>query len=202
MRGTRRLLGGGGIALVVALALALGPSSACLLVDPGGDLPTIPRRRPFIVQGGVVPNAGAVLGTFPEELIVPVELADPTADFEYSAFLDYNPLTGQTLLLRDRATFDRTNVSSGVRTLKLPLTPPSDLDRCHTIEVVVALRLSGGFGIGAHTPVEPPGGDSITWFYNPNGGLAGCPSLDAGVDAAAFAPPAPAAASGAPGAGP
>jgi hypothetical protein len=190
MRATRRLLGGW------AIALALSPTSACLLVDPGGDLPTIPRRRPFIVQGDVVPAASTVLGTFPEKLIVPVELADPTSDFEYSAFLDYNPLTGQTLLLRDRATFDRTNVSSGVRTLELSLTPPSDLDRCHTIEVVVALRLSGGFGVGAHTPAEP-GGDSITWFYNPNGGLAGCPSLDAGVDAAAFAPPA----SGAPGAG-
>lgn len=189
----KKLAGGIGLALVASVALVT--TDACLLVDSGGDLPTIPRRRPFIVQSGVVPTTASVLGTFPEKLVVPVELADPTSDFDYAVFLDYNPITGQTLLLRDKSSFERANVASGVRILELPLTPPADLDRCHTIEVVVALRLSGLDGIGAHTPAEP-GGDSVTWFYNPSGGLAGCPSLDAGVDAAVFATATPTSGSG------
>lgn len=173
----RRGLGRLGALALVASTLALG---ACLLADPGGDLPRIPRRRPFVVQSGLVPTASAVLGTFPEKVIVPVELADPTDDVEYSAFLDYNSLTGQTLLLRERSTFERSNVASGLRVLEVPLTPPADLDRCHTIEVVVALRLSGADGKAAHTPADP-GGDSVTWFYSPTGDLAGCPSVDAGI---------------------
>ncbi len=158
--------------------------SACLLADPGGDLPRIPRRRPFIVQSGVVPTSSRLLATYPEKLIVPVELADPQVEFEYSVFLDYNPLTGQTLLQPvETSTFERSNIENGLRMLEIPLTPPTDLDRCHTLEVVVALRLTGRDGRQAHTPAEP-GGDSVTWFYSPTGDLAGCPSLDAGPDAA------------------
>jgi hypothetical protein len=51
------------------------------------------------------------------------------------------------------------------------------------IEVVVALSLESRDNPStAHTP-RPPGGDSITWFYSGNGDLAGCPVLDAGLDA-------------------
>ena len=51
------------------------------------------------------------------------------------------------------------------------------------IEVVIALRFSSeNDSKGVHTPAEP-GGDIATWFFSPNGDLAGCPSLDAGIDA-------------------
>lgn len=168
--------------VVTAAIVSLLTGTACLLVDPGGDLPSIPRRRPVIVQSELSPPASVVLGTYPEKLIVPVELADPTDAIEYSAFLDYNPLTGQTFLDRKRITFDPSNVATAVRTLEIPLAAPVDLDRCHTIEVVVALSLSGNDSLAAHTPA-PPGGDSVTWFYSPSGDLAGCPALDAGPDA-------------------
>jgi hypothetical protein len=171
---------------VVLAILAFGPLcavSACLLADPGGDLPRIPPRRPFIVQSRVVPTTSLVLGTFPSKLVVPVELADPQVPLQYSVFFDYNPATG--LGLQGPVTtsnFELNNLQSGLRILEIPLTPPPDLDRCHTLEVVVALQL-GPAGNAAHTPREP-GGDSVSWFYSPTGDLAGCPALDAGPGAA------------------
>ncbi len=171
--------------LVAATALALtsvAAHSACLLVDPGGDLPSIPRRRPFIVQSEVVPPASRVLGVFPEKLIVPVELADPKEPFVWAVFYDYNPLTGAGLEKRATSTFAPSNVVNGLRVEEIALAAPTELDQCHTIEVVVALS-SGLDGIAAHTPLDP-GGDSVSWFYSPSGDLSGCPALDAGVDAA------------------
>jgi hypothetical protein len=55
------------------------------------------------------------------------------------------------------------------------------LDRCHVVEIVVALRLNSVKDPkNAHTP-DDPGGDSVTWFFSPSGDFAGCPVLDAGI---------------------
>jgi hypothetical protein len=158
----------------------------CLIVEPPGELPRVPERRPIIVKGSLVPTNGNVLGTFPDKFIVPVELSDPTATFQWSAFVNFNPLTGDGLVLVEESIFEPQNYDGRYRVLEVPIPPPLDLDRCHVVEIVVALRLlASTFEVpkAAHTPQEP-GGDSAIWFYSPTGDLRGCPVLDAGPDAA------------------
>lgn len=178
---TRRLATVGGAALTAAALL--GPQ-ACVIAQPSGDVPRLPDSRPTIVHPSVVPSTSAVLTQFPTSFIVPVELVDPTAQFQYAAFIDYNPrgLGAGLVLGPTPSTFELANTTSRTRVLELAL-PQPPLDRCHVIEVVVALRLNDLTPAGAHTPQEP-GGDIVTWFYNPTGSPAGCPSLDAGIDAA------------------
>jgi len=181
LRSFRRLLVVVGIASLGALAAA---TDACVLVEPAAELPRIPSSRPSILRGSVYPSASAVLTTFPTQLIVPVELADPVLPFYYAAFVDYNTATGEGLVVRStESPFVIGNTVGRIRTARVTLLPPADLDRCHVIEVVVALAVeSGTSGAATHTPREP-GGDLVTWFYNPNGDLGGCPTLDAGFDA-------------------
>lgn len=165
-----------------ALVVAVG--DGCILVEPAADLPELPLTRPTILRGSVVPSASSVLTVFPSELIVPVELVDATRSFDYAVFVDYNPSTGEGLLVpAQTSNFAIGNTVERTRVLSIALSTPPDLDRCHVIEVVVALRLESGTSAQAtHTPAEP-GGDLVTWFYNPNGDLGGCPTLDAGFDA-------------------
>lgn len=173
--------------VVAGVVLVMG-QDACVLASPSGDLPQLPETRPTIVHSSLVPTTSAVLTTFPRSFIVPVELSDPTVDFVYAAFIDYNPLTGAGLVdVPQRSPFDPANTQPGragrIRTVVVNIPTPSDLDTCHKIEIVVALRLNTRDNKNAHTPEDPPGGDIATWFYNPNGDLGGCPSLDAGIDA-------------------
>ncbi len=169
-----------GVGLVV-----VSGGGACVLIEPPGDLPRLPTTRPTIVRGSVVPSASSVLGTWPDEkdgFIVPVELADPKLPFEYAAFVDYNAFTGEGLQIEPtRSDFERSNTTGRIRTLNVVLPPPSELDRCHVVEVVVALRLESNTSPQtSHTPAEPSG-DIVTWFYNPSGDLRGCPTVDAGI---------------------
>jgi hypothetical protein len=125
-----------------------------------------------------------VLGRWPDKFIVPVELADPRATFWYSAFVDYNSATGEGIegASPTPSEFEpgSEQIQGRVRTLEIPITTPT-LDRCHVVEVVVALRFKATTDPkNAHTPDEP-GGDSVTWFFSPSGDLAGCPVLDAGI---------------------
>lgn len=165
------------------IAIALFEQHACVLVEDSGALPRPPAGRPTIVRGSVVPSASRVLTTFPSQVIIPVELTDPTQPFEYAAFVDYNPVTGEGLVVPPtRSVFEPQNLQGRTRILQFGISAPSDVNRCHVIEVVVALRLeSDKSPQTAHTPTEP-GGDILTWFYNPNGDLAGCPSNDPGID--------------------
>ena len=153
---------------------------ACIIAEPPGALPRLPASRPTIVRSAAVPPPSTVLGTFPEKFVVPVELADPTASFRWRAFVDYNPLTGAGFVAGGESKFDRASLDSGARVLEIPVPPPPDLDRCHVVEILVALRFAGEFeGKQAHTP-EEPGGDNVSWFYSPTGDLEGCPKIDAG----------------------
>ena len=174
------------LGLLAALG-SLAAAHACVIAEPPGELPRPPQRRPVIVSGSLVPSNAGILGTFPEKFLVPVELADPTATFEWSAFVDFNPLTGSGLVAYQQSIFEPSNYDGRLRILEVPIPPPPDLDTCHVIEIVVALRLAVTpetvTGPGAHTPLEP-GGDSAIWFYSPTGDLRGCPVLDAGADAA------------------
>ena len=186
------------ITAVLACLAAVCVQDACVLAEPSGALPRLPDARPTIVHASVVPPTSAVLTTLPTDtaFLVPVELIDPTAEIAYAAFVDYNPSTGAGLITSPpgHSEFEVANTTGRTRLLTVPITPPDtspsqqiDLNRCHVIEIVVALRFdseSNPFSI--HTP-GPPGGDIVTWFYNPSGDLGGCPSLaiDGGVDAKA-----------------
>lgn len=164
----------------------VGAITSCIIAEPPSDPPRLPRSRPTIVRGSVVPSPANVLGRFPDKFIVPVELFDPTAAFKWAVWVDFNPATGERLELFETSEFVQENTTGRVRKLEFTLRPPND-DRCHTIEIVVALEFAGQSLAGAHAPLEP-GGDIVTWFYNPRGDLAGCPTLDAGTaDASADA---------------
>jgi hypothetical protein len=167
--------------LGLAAVVSVIASHACVIADPPTDLPTLPELRPVIVRGSVVPSASSIVGRWPDKFIVPVELVDPSVRIFYSAFVDYNSATGEGIDGAPQTSdFELNSTNGRVRTLEVPITPPS-LDRCHVVEVVVALRLKATTDPkNAHTPDEP-GGDSVTWFYSPSGDLAGCPVLDAGI---------------------
>lgn len=173
-------------ALAAAATFAVGVAAqhACVLAQPSGEIPRLPPTRPTIMHPLVVPSTSAVLTHFPDKFIVPVELADPTADFVYATFIDYNPLTGEGLVDGPTTSrFQLDNATQRTRRLDITIPEPAELGRCHVIEVIVALRLKSTTDPkNVHTPDEP-GGDIVTWFYNPNGDVGGCPSLDGGVDA-------------------
>jgi len=123
--------------------------------------------------------------SFPDEFLVTVELPDPTVSFFYAAFIDYNPRTGEGLVLEPRESrVSPANLGSGPearrRTVQVALPAPTSLETCHTIEIVVGYRLGSRLPQLVHSP-EDPGGDIATWLYNPGGDLQGCPALDAGI---------------------
>src|SRR5258708_5782013 len=72
-----------------AIAASLGVAS-CVIADPPAELPKTPVKRPTIVHQAVVPPITRDLTSWPQEFIVPVD-ADPTADFEWNFFIDYDP---------------------------------------------------------------------------------------------------------------
>jgi hypothetical protein len=166
-----------------AVLFALATAASCVIAEPPLDLPRLPPMRPVIVRGSVVPQVSAVLARWPQQrkFIVPVELVDPRATIFYSAFVDYNPATGDGLEGRPTASpYEAETTQGAVRTLEVLITEPSP-DRCHVVEIVVALQFSSSLERRlAHTPLEP-GGDSVSWFYSPGGDLAGCPTLDSGL---------------------
>jgi len=182
------------VAVVGACVTTLLVQDACILAQPSGELPRIPESRPTIIRASAVPSTSAVLTRWPVDstFLVPVELADPNVEFVYASFIDYNPLTGDGLVEEPRqSVFEVSNNSSNTvgrtRTLTIVFPTPPEPDRCHTIEVVVALHLASDTDLTGdpklrHTPLAP-GGDIATWFYNPNGDLGGCPTLDAGIGA-------------------
>lgn len=165
----------------LATVVACVATDACVVADPPTDLPRLPELRPTILRGSVVPAPSAVLGRWPSKFTVPVELANPQSRIIWAAFVDYNSATGEGLDGQPTvSSFEPSSTQGRVRTLEIPITTPS-LDRCHIVEVIVALRLKATTDTrNAHTPDEP-GGDSVTWFFSPTGDLAGCPVLDAGL---------------------
>ena len=167
------------VATIAALAVGCVLVDACVVADPPTPLPTLPEMRPTIIRASVVPSTTSVLGRWPRQFIVPVELSDPLAEISWATFVDYNPVTGEGLIQNDVSRYEPSSTKGRIRTLELPIAMPS-LDRCHVVEVVVALRLNTSDTRNAHTP-EPPGGDSVSWFFSPSGDLSGCPVLDAGL---------------------
>lgn len=157
--------------------LIAGAVTACIIAEPPSDPPRLPTTRPTIVRGSVYPPASSIMGVWPGRFKVPVELSDPTVTFDYSVWIDFNAATGEGLV--DFRTSSPVEDNSRIRLLDIALSAPND-DRCHVIEVLVALRFAGQFGTGAHAPLSP-GGDVVSWTYNPRGDTTGCPLLDSGI---------------------
>jgi hypothetical protein len=168
------------------LGLVLG---ACLLPLPPEPAP-LPNLRPFIVRASVIPAPEKVMTVLPKTAIVPVELVDPSVRFEWRLYVDY----ANTAVLDDPTNPDDLGgrVASGVsvsdgtgsskRVLEIPLSAVGELpglglspDRCHLIEVLVAQAFVGPSRREGHT-ARPPGGDTVSWFYSPNGTFEGCPT--------------------------
>jgi hypothetical protein len=164
-------------ALPVVFAAAI---AACVIAEPPSDPPRLPTTRPTIIRGSVVPPASNIIGVWPGRFIVPVELSDPTAPFQFAVWVDFNPATGEGLVDFRTSTFVQSNTTGRVRTLEILREAPTD-DRCHVIEVLVALRFVGQDLTQAHAFSEP-GGDVVSWIYNPRGDTTGCPLLDAGIE--------------------
>mgnify|MGYP000872387766 CR=1 FL=1 len=163
-----------GSAVSLACLLVVG----CVIAEAPADIPKLPEYRPAIVSGSTNPPLGAVLTTFPAKFVVTVELVDPTVAFSWRAYLDYDFANRQdeTLGLMASGISKPDSARSRQRRLELVLAPPTDLKRCHVIEVIVANRFLGELeGRPTHTP-EEPGGDSVQWFFNPSGDLSGCPT--------------------------
>ncbi len=170
--------------VILPVSIAIG---ACVLAEPVGDLPRAAVTRPTIVRASTVPPAGTILSSFPSVFIVPIELDDPTVDLQYAAFIDFSPTNEQSVLLLETSTFEAANLKGKTRILEIPVPPPAQLGECHPIEIVIGLELSGTSAVLAHTPRNGQG-DSVQWYYNPSGDLAGCPVLQ--IEGGAPLPPA------------
>ncbi len=174
--------------LAAALAVVVAGVSGCLVVEPPGDLPTTPVRRPTIRRSEASPVASFVLGAWPESFVVPVELVDASQTFQWRVFVDYDPEDRRV----EPAVFGASapnlaDRNGNIRLVRATVPAPTDNGRCHVIEFLVAARFLGDLeGRTAHTPAAP-GGDSIVWFYSPGGDLAGCPVYSAAIDAGADA---------------
>jgi hypothetical protein len=154
--------------------------TSCIIAEPPSDPPRLPLTRPTIVRGSVVPPSSAIIGRWPDKFIVPVELSDPSLSFVYTVWIDFNAATGEGLQDFRSSPFVQANTTGRVRRLEIQLPPPSD-DRCHVVEVLVAFGFAGQDLQGAHSPTDP-GGDIVSWLYNPKGDTTGCPQLDAGAE--------------------
>jgi hypothetical protein len=183
----------------LAAGLIVLGGSACLLIEAPADVPALPAFRPFIRHAEVVPAASRVLTAFPERFLVPVDLVDPTVTIQWRAYIDFEPVRGEGLVARGTSGREQNLPAGAGRLLSIAVPTPLDLDRCHTVSILVANRFVGNItGVTAHLP-EPPGGDSISWLVNPSGDPQGCPQvvidvpLDAGTDADASMDAAPSA---------
>ncbi|MFO0739725.1 MAG: hypothetical protein U0270_27755 [Labilithrix sp.] len=171
-----------GVGALGALLAVAGIVGACVIADPPTELPTAPALRPIILRATAVPPTTGVITSWPDRFIIQVQLSDARETIYASYYVDYNPATDEGYVDTIPST-PSSGTNDPVRQIEFAIAEPSR-DGCHTVEVVVA-RV---FSRSQHTPASADDGDTITWFYSPNGDLAGCPVVDAGLspDAAAL----------------
>ena len=180
-----------GAGMVAAGAVAAVALAACILADAPPDQPHPPTRRPAIVHAAVTPPASRPFGDpIPDEFVVPVQLSDPRVPFKWRLFIDYDPNTNPEGALAQTGTGAGTPTSADLQTVTFSVDREALQGSCHTIEFVVALDFESTHG------ADPAGADSVTWFYVPQGNLAGCSNYDAGPDGALPVTPSDAAADG------
>ncbi len=179
----------------------LGPSAAavgaCVLADPPPLEQIPPAVRPLIVHESVSPPLSQKITSAPGGSLafgVPVQV-DPDQSFKWRVFVDRDPNGDPSTGAPQAGGADDGGVLGttapdgdivGVREIDFPLTSSQvDFSVCHTITIVVAQDFEQFFPA---KPVDPPGGDSVTWFYEPVGDCsyfdAAPPTSDAAPDVA------------------
>ena len=164
-------------------ALALSAISSCILAEPPPELPKPPSRHPNILRAQVIPAVDRPLGALPTKagFIVPVELPDPTKDFEWRVFVDFDPITNPVAVLGQVQPGSTTAPDVIMVPFSFVYDPKMggiDTGVCHRIEFVAALGFDTDHGANAG------GSDSVVWFYTPTGNLSGCTTSDADTDGA------------------
>jgi hypothetical protein len=171
--------------LGAAIAVALSVVTACI-TEPPPDLPPVPAVGPTIVHDAVVPPTDVILTELPMEFIVPVQLDEANASYQWDVFVDYDPVSDSNTSPQIFSAQNQSAADGGVNLVEFSLQAgPVVLDpsECHVIEFLVAHQFNE---TSLHT-WDSLGGDIVTWFYNPGGGPAGCPIYDAGaLQAGAF----------------
>ena len=174
--------------LVLALATVASAGAgvaACVLADPPPLVNPPPITRPVILTDSVSPPLDQKVLSAPGnqlEFSVPVQV-DPDQSLKWRVFVDLDPnadptkggpATGGT---DDGGVLGTTPADGGsvaVREIHPMLVGSQlDLSKCHTITVVVAYDF---VSLLSASPVDPPGGDRATWFYEP---MADCSYFDA-----------------------
>jgi len=174
------------LALFVVASVASAVGVACVLADPPPIASTPPATQPFILTDAVSPPEGQKIVAPPSDVplvfSVPV-VVDVDSPIEYRVFLDLDPTsTSQPTKLIDVSVTDGGVVgltpdadSEATRVLSFQFTSssPIDFSTCHRFTFIVA----ASFIDGEPSRPAPPGGDQITWYYEP---IENCAYYDAG----------------------
>jgi hypothetical protein len=152
------------LGLVAATLVATVGMTACL-TDPPPDLP-LQSQAPSIVQTATQPAEGVITSLPPNGLfVVPIGLADPTENCQFSVFDQYNDYFACRPC--DTASFD-----AGTVTVEFTLgTAQFDPTLCHTLKFTVGSSFSP-----ADTQCRS-GSDIAIWDYRPPN--ASCVTYDA-----------------------
>lgn len=164
------------LALALATVASAGAAvAACVLADPPPIVNPPPITRPVILTDSVSPPLDQKILSAPGnqlEFSVPVQV-DPDQSLKVRVFVDLDPNGDPTKggpafsRVDDGGVLGTTPADGGsvaVRDITFPLSTQLDLSKCHTITVVVAYDF---VSLLSASPVDPPGGDRATWFYEP-----------------------------------
>jgi hypothetical protein len=166
---------GGGV------ALSSGALLACVLADPPPLQELPPASRPLIIGSSASPPLGTPIGTQPTNQ-VSISFAanvqiDPGDALQWRVFVDYGAATGGGLVHHgDTVGLDGDGGGTPV-TFDIFASDLGDPTRCHTIELDVATKGWTDTNGQNNVPVQPPGGDTAVWMYQPTGN---CNVFDAG----------------------
>jgi hypothetical protein len=173
-------------AVAVAI-IALSSSAAviaCVLADPPPIVTPAPQEPPRILVDSVTPPPGQIVKTIPpctnltDCFVVPVAV-DLNASIKWRVFIDLDPTTAPQVFYggdNDGGVLAvAPDAGAGIRTISFnpqAITTFTASD-CHVITFVVAYDF---FPEDFAKPL-PPGGDTVTWFYQPT---QDCTFYDAG----------------------
>ena len=178
---------------IVAAAIALGLGAAavaCVLADPPPIVTPPPQEPPNILVESVSPSTERILKTNPpcansptDCFVVPVSV-DLNATVKYRVFIDLDRTSSGAQQPAVSEADDggvlavAPDAGAGVRvfTFSLAENPTFDPSQCHVITFIVAYDFEDQ--LGDFSKPFPPGGDSVSWFYQP---VDDCTYYDAGV---------------------
>jgi hypothetical protein len=167
-----------GLVVLIGGGLAASVAVACILADPPPLDQPPPQSRPVIISEEVQPPLDQKIGAPPTGVssltFTVAVLADPGEPLTWWLLQDFDSVR-DTARLSWRAPPDAgtqplidNDASQSVQQLSMTV-QPSDLEQCHTFTLVVAAA-APGFETNSNAvavPVYPPGGDRVTWWYQP-----------------------------------